>query len=228
MELPKIPQGLSLKKLLLIGSNRIKPSERDKKYMRAIEVLRKWCGKDPFSRGIMGFSEEIIEKIGKEVLNQAIIDLEERGLGLSPVLLRESLKSRGLNINLGFAELLFSCMKQAGLCITVRAVFPSSSMESKILTFLRIKGSTKFSDIFKKFGCPESAVLNLLKRGFVEVYYKGKPLKLDGVSKFEGLSEREIKGIPDVFLARVKEFDGGFSYRIIIPLSAKVSLKWSY
>jgi len=227
-EFPRIPRGLSLRKLLLIGSNKVKPSEKDKKYVRVAEALRKWCGKDPFSRGIMGFSEVIIERIGREVLSQVLMDLEKRGLGLSPVLLREALRSRGLDVSPGFADLLFSCLKHTGMCIVIRAVFPSNSVESKVLTLLRAKGSLKFSDILKKVENPESAVLDLLKKGLVEVHYRGKKLELSEVSRFEGLSEEEIVGIPSVFLTRVQEFDGRVSYRIMIPLSARVTLKWIY
>ena len=60
----------------------------------------------------------------------------------------------------------------------------------------------------------------------MEVHYRRKQLKLDKIDKFEGLSEEEIREIPDVFLAKVKMFDGSFSYRVAIPSSARVSLKW--
>lgn len=222
MDLPKLPSNLSLEKLLLAGTGKL----RDKRYERAVQALRKWCGDDPFRRGPRGFSEEIIRRIGEELINETLRTMEERNLGLNPVILREALKMRGINANSGFSELLFKCLKQIGACIEVRAVFPSSSNESKLLTFLKLKGDAKYLDIYKKFGSSENALLNLLKQGAVEISYRGKSLKLNGVERFEGLSEEEIKGIPEVFVTRVEEFDGKFSYRISIPLSAKVSLRW--
>jgi hypothetical protein len=228
MELPKLPKRLSLEKLVLIGSNETKPGEKDERYVKTVEILKGWCGKDPFNRGVMGFCEEILDNVGREVIEQAIKDLEERGFGLNPISLKEALRSRGLDINPGFAELLYSCLKHTGLCIPIRSVFPSTSDESKIITFLRMKGSVRFSDIYRKVGRSEETVLNLLKRGLVNISYRGKMLELDGIDRFEDLSEEEVKKIPDIFLEKIKDFDGRMSYRIVIPLSARVSLRWNY
>jgi hypothetical protein len=226
-ELPRIPRGLSLEKLVRVGNNEIDPSKVNKKYLRAIEILKKWCDGDLFSGGIRGFSEAVIEKIGREFVNQVLKDLEEKGLGLSPMLLREAFKARGVEINLGFAELLYKCIKHVGISIDIRAVvLPAVSDESKVLALVKAKGSVKFLEIYKKVENPEITVLNLVKKGLVEVHYRRKQLKLDKIDKFEGLSEEEIREIPDVFLAKVKMFDGSFSYRVAIPSSARVSLKW--
>ncbi len=222
VDLPKLPPKLSLEKLLLAGTGKLK----DKRYERAAQVIREWCGDDPFRRGTRGLSEEIIRRIGENLISEILRILEEKNLGLNPVYLREVLRIRGVNANLGFSELLYKCLKQVGACIEVRIVLPSSSTESKLLTFLRLKGSVKYLDIFRKFGSSESAILNLIKQDKIEISYRGRLLKLDGIERFEGLSEEEIKGIPEVFVTRVEEFDGKLSYRISIPLSARVSLKW--
>jgi hypothetical protein len=226
-ELPRIPRGLSVKKLVRIGSNEIDPTKVNKKYLRAVEVLKRWYSGDPFSGGIRGFSDAVIEKIGRELVNQVLKDLENNGLGLSPMLLREAFKAKGVEMNLGFAELLYKCLSIVGMGMSVRAVvLPTLSEESKVLALVKAKGSVRFLEIYKKVENPEITVLNLVKKGLVEVHYRRKQLKLDKIDKFEGLSEEEIRDIPDVFLAKVKMFDGSLSYRVAIPSSARVSLKW--
>jgi hypothetical protein len=140
-ELPKIPRGLSIKRLVRIGSNEIDPTKVNKKYLRAVEVLKRWYSGDPFSGGIRGFSEVVIEKIGRELVNQVLKDLEDNGFGLSPMLLREAFKVKGVEMNLGFAELLYKCLNNVGMSVGIRAVvLPTISEGSKVLALVKAKG----------------------------------------------------------------------------------------
>ncbi|MEZ0346163.1 MAG: hypothetical protein ABWK01_06405 [Infirmifilum sp.] len=211
-----------MEKLLLAGTGRLE----DKRYRRAAQILGEWLGSNPFLRGKRGLSEEVIRGVGEGLVSEILMEIEERNAGVSPFILREALIKRGFDANPGFSELLYKCLKEVGACFEVRAVLPSSSAESKVLAFLRIKGSVKYSDIVRKFGRSEDALLNLLKKGIIEISYRNVLLRLDGVERFEGLSEEEVRGIDRAFLTRVEGFGGEHSYRISIPLAARVSLKW--
>lgn len=227
MEFPPIPAKLSLKKLYLVGSGQLTEESAGRNYVRAAQRLKGWLGSEAFERGVAGLAEAVLERVGKDTVRSLLEALEERGLGLSPGSVREALRLKGVEASAGFAELLYKCLKQAGMCVSARATLPASSAESGVMALLKLKSTVEFSELSRSFPNAREAVLSLLRKGLVTVTYRRASLSLEGVSNPDELPESEVGKIPEAFLARVEGFGGRVYYRVAIPSRAKVGLKWA-